>query len=37
MSKHSRNNTSRGIFTYGEKQMLKGVYGTKNQRLGTDS
>lgn len=30
MSKHSKNNTSRAVFTYGEKLMLKGVYGTKN-------
>lgn len=29
MSRHSKNNTSQSIFTYGEKQKLKGVYGSK--------
>ncbi len=37
MSKHSKNNTSSTIFTYGERKMLKGVYGTLEQRLGQDS
>ncbi|KAF9163152.1 hypothetical protein BGX21_001519 [Mortierella sp. AD011] len=35
MSRHSKNNTARGHFTYAEKQMLE--YGTKKQRLGRDS
>ncbi|KAF9429448.1 hypothetical protein BGZ76_001278 [Entomortierella beljakovae] len=35
MSRHSKNNTARGHFTYAEKQMLE--YGTKKQRLGKDS
>ncbi|KAG0358638.1 hypothetical protein BC939DRAFT_442097 [Gamsiella multidivaricata] len=35
MSRHSKNNTARGHFTYAEKQMLD--YGTKKQRLGRDS
>lgn len=37
MSKHSKNNTSSNVFTYGEKQMLKGLYGTIEQRVGQDS
>jgi hypothetical protein len=37
MSKHSKNNTSASVFTYGERQMLKGLYGTVEQRLGQDS
>lgn len=36
MSRHSKNNTSRPIFTYAERQKLKD-YGTINQRLGKDS
>ncbi|KAG0287863.1 hypothetical protein BGZ96_008282 [Linnemannia gamsii] len=35
MSRHSKNNTARGHFTYAEMQMLD--YGTKKQRLGRDS
>ncbi|KAJ1960449.1 hypothetical protein IWQ62_004229, partial [Dispira parvispora] len=35
MSRHSRNNTARGFFTYAERQMMD--YGTKKQRLGTAS
>ncbi|KAF9974325.1 hypothetical protein BGZ73_002281 [Actinomortierella ambigua] len=35
MSRHSKNNTARGHFTYAERQMLD--YGTKKQRLGRDS
>lgn len=37
MSKHSKNSTSQTIFTYGEKQKLKGVYGTCEQRISQDS
>ena len=37
MSKHSKNNTSSTAFTYGEKQKLKGIYGTIEQRVGQDS
>jgi nitric oxide synthase-interacting protein len=36
MSRHSKNNTSRPIFTYAERQKLKD-YGTIKQRLGKDS
>ncbi|KAF9915062.1 hypothetical protein BX616_006975 [Lobosporangium transversale] len=35
MSRHSKNNTARGHFTYAEKQMVD--YGSKKQRLGRDS
>ncbi|KAG0202509.1 hypothetical protein BGX28_004997 [Mortierella sp. GBA30] len=35
MSRHSKNNTARGHFTYAEMRMLD--YGTKKQRLGRDS
>lgn len=37
MSKHSKNNTSSNVFTYGERKMLKGLYGTIEQRVGQDS
>lgn len=37
MSRHSKNNTSQSIFTYGEKQKLKGEYGTIESRIGQDS
>lgn len=37
MSRHSKNNTSSSVFTYAEKQKLKGVYGTKNERISQDS
>ena len=37
MSKHSRNSNSQSIFTYGEKQKLKGEYGTKEERISQDS
>ena len=37
MSKHSKNNTSSNVFTYAERQKLKGVYGTVEQRIGQDS
>lgn len=37
MSKHSKHNTSQSIFTYGEKQKLKGAYGTKEERISQDS
>ncbi|CAI2371699.1 unnamed protein product [Moneuplotes crassus] len=36
MSRHSKNNTALGIFTYAEKNMLKG-YGSQKNRLGKDS
>ena len=35
MTRHSKNNTARGYFTYAEKQMLE--YGTQRQRVGRDS
>ncbi|KAJ1922029.1 hypothetical protein H4219_000376 [Mycoemilia scoparia] len=35
MPRHSKNNTALGFFTYHERQQLN--YGTKKQRLGTDS
>ncbi|PVU85728.1 hypothetical protein BB559_006845 [Furculomyces boomerangus] len=35
MSRHSKNNTAKGYFTYAERQMLD--YGSKNQRIGSDS
>ncbi|KAI8900954.1 hypothetical protein BC833DRAFT_655925 [Globomyces pollinis-pini] len=37
MTRHSKNNTALGFFTSAEKDKLKGVYGTKSQRLGRDS
>ena len=37
MTRHSKNNTALGVFTYAEKQKLKGVYGTLNSRMGRDS
>jgi nitric oxide synthase-interacting protein len=37
MSKHSKNNTSRNIFTYGEKKMLQGLYGTIRLTLPQDA
>ena len=37
MSKHSKNCTSSTVFTYKEKQKLKGVYGTIDNRVGQDS
>ena len=36
MSKHSKNNTSSNVFTYGERKMLKGLYGTVRERVGED-
>ena len=35
MSRHSKNNTARGFFTYEERQKLN--YGTSKQRIGRDS
>ena len=37
MSRHSKNNTAGAVFTYKEKQMLKGIYGTKSKILETES
>ena len=37
MTRHSKNNTALGVFTYAEKQKLKGVYGTLQSRMGKDS
>ena len=37
MSRHSKNNTANSCFTYGEKLMLKDLYGTKKSRIGLDS
>jgi nitric oxide synthase-interacting protein len=37
MSKHSKNCTSTTVFTYAERQKLKGVYGTIETRIGQDS
>lgn len=37
MSRHSKNNTAGAVFTYKEKQMLKGIYGTKTKILETES
>lgn len=37
MSKHSKNCTSSSVFTYRERQKLKGVYGTNESRIGQDS
>jgi nitric oxide synthase-interacting protein len=37
MSRHSKNNSSNGVFTYMEKKMLKGIWGSKDARIGLDS
>ncbi|KAF8331946.1 uncharacterized protein EI90DRAFT_904478 [Cantharellus anzutake] len=37
MTKHSRNNTASSVFTYAERGKLGAYYGTKKQRLGTES
>jgi nitric oxide synthase-interacting protein len=37
MSKHSKNCTSSSVFTYRERQKLKGTYGTNDTRIGQDS
>lgn len=37
MSRHSKNNTAHSVFTYAEKKMLHGDYGTSKIRLGQDS
>ena len=37
MSKHSKNNTSSTVFTYAERQKLKNVYGTIQNRVSQDS
>ena len=34
MTRHSKNNTSLGVFTYGEKKMLKD-WGVQKTRLGS--
>ena len=37
MSRHSKNNTAGAVFTYAERKMLKGIYGTKARILGSES
>ena len=37
MSRHSKNNTAGAVFTYKEKKMLKGIYGTQTKVLGSES
>ena len=37
MSKPSKNCTSSSVFTYRERQKLKGIYGTNDSRIGQDS
>ena len=37
MTRHSKNNTALAVFTYAEKQKLKGIYGTLESRMGRDS
>ena len=37
MTRHSKNVTAAPTMTYHEKSLLKNVYGTISQRIGTDS
>ncbi|KAJ3364895.1 hypothetical protein HDU91_002406 [Kappamyces sp. JEL0680] len=37
MTRHSKNANALAVFTYQEKQKLKGIYGTLNSRVGRDS